>query len=232
MRLLGEAYAKAVPGSRVEVLPSLGSGGGIKAVLAGTLDVAVSSRQLSPEEKKQGARERAYGRSPFVFVTSGNSPVSGVTTSQLVDIYSGKLSTWPGGGQIRLVLRPEGDADTVLLLSISPAMERAVREAMRRKGMAFALSDQEAADVMEKAPGSLGTSTLSQIRTEKRSLKVLSLDGVAPSPKTLASGAYPYAKTFYAVTAGTESAATKRFLSLLKSPEGRKALAQAGHVPE
>lgn len=232
MRLLGEAFTKAEPGSRVNILPSLGSGGGIKAVLAGTLDVAVSVRPLTADEKQRGAKERIYGRSPFVFATAEGSEVTGVTTQQLVDIYSGKTINWPGGGQIRLVLRPEGDSDTVQLLTISPAMARAVKEAMLRKGMAFALSDQEAADVMEKAPGSLGTSVLSLIRSEKRSLRVLSLDGVVPTPKTLASGAYPHAKVFYAVTAGDGTAPARRFLAFLKSPEGRKVLAQTGHLAE
>jgi phosphate transport system substrate-binding protein len=232
MKLLGDAFAKSEPEFRVNVLPSLGSGGGIKAVLAGTLDLAVSVRPLSAEEKKRGARERIYARSPFVFVTSEKSSVSGVTTQQLIDIYSGKTISWPGGGQIRLVLRPEGDSDTVQLLSFSPAMARAVREAMGRKGMAFALSDQEAADVMEKAPGSLGTSILSLIRSERRSLRVLSLDGVVPTPKTLASGAYPHEKIFYAVTAGEGSPSARRFLAFLKSPEGRKVLAATGHLEE
>lgn len=232
MKQVGEAFRKADPDCRLNILPSLGSGGGIKALLAGTLDVAVSARPLTAEERRQGAKETPYGRSPFVFVTSLESGVPGVTTRQLVEIYSGRTVAWPDGRQIRLVLRPEGDADTAQLLSISPEMERAVREALGRKGMAVALSDQEAADLMENAPGSLGTTVLSLVLSEKRSLRVLPLDGVAPGVKTLASGSYPHARTFYAVTGPKSPASALRFVTFLKSPEGRKVLGRTGHLTE
>ena len=47
MRVLGEAFEKANPGITIEVLPSLGSGGGIKALLAGVIDLALTARPLT-----------------------------------------------------------------------------------------------------------------------------------------------------------------------------------------
>ena len=38
MRVLGDAFEKAHPGTTVNVLPSLGSGGGVKVVLAGRMN--------------------------------------------------------------------------------------------------------------------------------------------------------------------------------------------------
>ena len=43
MNILGAAFAEANPGVTVDVLPSLGSGGGIKAVLAGAIDLGLSA---------------------------------------------------------------------------------------------------------------------------------------------------------------------------------------------
>lgn len=40
MRQLSEAFMKVNPDVAIEVLPSLGSGGGIKAVLAGAIDLS------------------------------------------------------------------------------------------------------------------------------------------------------------------------------------------------
>src|SRR5258708_1091963 len=49
MHVLGQAFAKANPGVTVTVLPSLGSGGGIKAAANGAVQIAVSSRTLKDE---------------------------------------------------------------------------------------------------------------------------------------------------------------------------------------
>lgn len=44
MEILGQAFEKQHPGTSVEVLPSLGSSGGIKALLAGAVDLSAGSR--------------------------------------------------------------------------------------------------------------------------------------------------------------------------------------------
>ena len=55
MQVLAQAYVKTAPGTKLVVLPSMGSGGGIKAVLAGAIQIGVSSRPLSDTETKAGA---------------------------------------------------------------------------------------------------------------------------------------------------------------------------------
>ena len=52
MQVLAQAYAKTRPDAKITVLPSMGSGGGIKAVLAGAIQIGVSSRPLSEADSK------------------------------------------------------------------------------------------------------------------------------------------------------------------------------------
>jgi phosphate transport system substrate-binding protein len=231
VRLLGDAYRKSEPACPVRLFPSLGSGGGIKAAIAGNLEVGLSARPLTAEERGEGAVETAICRSAMVFVTSGKKPVPGITSAQLVEIYGGKLTRWPDGSPIRLVLRPEGDSDTVQLTAFSPAMKQAVKAALARPGMILALTDQEAADAIQKVPGTLGTSVLSLILAEKRPLKALPLDGVTPGPKAVADGSWPFVKTYYAVTGPSPSPCVRRFLEFLRSPAARRVLLQAGCLP-
>jgi phosphate transport system substrate-binding protein len=56
MREVAKAYSKRNPGAKITVLPSLGSGGGIKAAADGAIDIAVSSRPLKDDETKVGPR--------------------------------------------------------------------------------------------------------------------------------------------------------------------------------
>lgn len=62
--LLGDAFEAENPGTTIEVLPSLGSSGGIKALLAGALGLSVSSRPLKDDEKEGGAMAKIYASTP------------------------------------------------------------------------------------------------------------------------------------------------------------------------
>ncbi|MBA4177491.1 MAG: hypothetical protein C0505_13180 [Leptothrix sp. (in: Bacteria)] len=229
MQLLARAYAKTRPDARITVLPSMGSGGGIKAVLAGAIQIGVSSRPLSEAESKAGAMAIEYGRTAFVFATAAASKATGITTQNLVDFYAGKADEWPDGSKLRLVLRPIGDSDSETIKAMSPAMRDAKSAAERRKGMAFSVTDQEAADAIEKIPGALGPSTLALLMSEKRALKPLALDGVAPSAQTIADGSYPLAKRLMIVTGPKTPAEAQAFVTFVQSTAGRQILQQTGH---
>lgn len=229
MKLLAKEFKKARPGDTVIVLPSMGSGGGIKAVLSGALDMGLSSRPLTDAEQGHGLVGREYARTPLVIAVAKKSGVSGLTIQQVADIYAGKTRTWPDGTPVRLVMRPAAEFDTTLLKSMSADMNRAVQDALSRKGMIEAVTDQDSADAIEKIPGALGTTTLAQIISEKRALKKLSLSGVDPGPKTIADGTYPYFKTFYLITGPNPSPLARQFITFILSARGREILTGSGH---
>lgn len=227
--LLAQAYAKAAPGVNITVLPSMGSGGGIKALLAGALQIGLSSRPLSESEIKSGAVAVEYGRTPFVFATAATSKVAGITTQNLVDFYAGRVDTWADGSRLRLVLRPIGDSDSQTIRAISPAMNDAKLAAEQRKGMIFAVTDQDTATAIESIAGGLGPSTLSLLLAEKRALKALALDGVVPSAQSIADGSYSLHKQMWLVTGPQSPPQALAFVSFVRSPTGRDILQKNGH---
>jgi phosphate transport system substrate-binding protein len=229
MQLLAQAYAKVQPDAQITVLPSMGSSGGIKAVLAGAIQIGVSARALREAEAKAGAIAFEYGRTPFVFATAATNKASGVTTQNLVDFYAGKVDQWPDGSKLRLVLRPISDSDGETIKSISPAMRDAKSAAEQRKGMVFTVTDQETAASIEKISGALGPSTLALLLSEKRPLKALALDGVVPSAQTLANGSYPLYKDLLLVTGPKTPPEAQAFVAFVRSAAGRAILQQTGH---
>ena len=229
MRMLGAEFAKSRPGTRVVVLPSLGSSGGIKAVLSGAIEVGVSSRPLKEGERGAGAIETEYGRTPFVFATAVSRAGPGLGLNDLAEIYAGRRDRWPDGTRIRLVLRPIGDSDSDMIKGMSPALRDALDAAEKRKGTAFAVTDQDAADSLDKIPGALGPTTLAQILAEGRALKALSLDGLEPSVEALADGRYPYHKRLFLVTTAKSPPMVREFVAFVKSATGRTILARTGH---
>jgi len=232
MRIMAEEFLKANEGDNVVVLPSLGSGGGIKAVLDGAIDIGLSTRSLVNEERAQGVAETTYGKTPFVFAVYQENMTTGFTTSNLVDIYSGKTQTWPDGMLIRLIMRSEREKDTVVLKSISPEMKQAVESALSRKGMIFTTTDQETADKIIEVPGVLSTATLALIISEKRPIRALALDGAKPTTEAIVDGSYPLSITFRFVTKKEPSQLARRFIDFVHSEIGRSILLRNGTVAE
>jgi phosphate transport system substrate-binding protein len=228
MEPLVKAYLKVHPGVGIAMEKPLGSSGALKALLAGALDIVVSSRQLKPEEIAKGARMKGYGRTPFAIVTEKSVPKQNVTTKELEAIYAGTTVRWPNGENIRLVLRPREDIDTQILRGLSPGMDSAVAASQSRPGMIVAVTDPEAYNTVARTPGGLGATGLTSVVTEKLPLNVLSLNGVKPTSKNLANGTYPLSKEIGFVTTLRTSPAALKFLSFVYSPQGRSTAAKAG----
>lgn len=229
MQLLADAYVEGHPDVKIVILPSMGSGGAIKAVMAGAIQLGLSSRPLTEAEVKGGAAEIEYGRTPLVFATSVANKTVGVSTQDLVDIYAARTERWPDGTRIRLVLRPLGDVDSEFVKSLSPAMREATSAAERRKGLSFAVTDQDAATSIENVPGALGPSTLALILSERRQIKALKLNGIVPDTKSIADGTYPLQKRLSFITGPKTDAAARAFVGFVRSASGRAILERTGH---
>ncbi|MEI6205976.1 MAG: substrate-binding domain-containing protein [Desulfuromonadales bacterium] len=223
-----ETYQKTNRDVRLHIEKPLGSSGAIKALLAGALDIAVTSRALKPEEIAQGGQLREFGRTPLVMVTEKSVQKSNITTKELEEIYSGGTSKWHNGETIRLVLRPREDIDTQILRGLSPGMDKAITASQSRPGMIVTVNDVDAYTTISKTPGGLGASGLTSLLTEKLPLNILSLNGVTPSPMNLASGAYPLFKAISFVTGSRTSPEAHTFITFVFSPQGRAIASKAG----
>ena len=230
MKLLADAYKKHAPDTTIEILPSIGSSGGIKAVTAGAIDIGISSRPLKDDERTQGVQEWAYAKTPFVFATHQKSPQTQLTSAEIVAIYAGTVTKWTDGTAIRLVLRPQTEADTLLMKQVIPGMEAALEKAYGRRGLPIATTDQEAADNIQKFVGGVGPSTLALILAEGRPLKALAFDNVVPTVANLGNGTYPMSKSFYLITAINHRPEVQEFINFMRSDQGIAILRRTGHL--
>ncbi len=228
MKPLIKAYQKTNRNVRFKMEKPLGSSGAVNALLAGALDIVVSSKQLKPEEAAKGALQKKYGKTPLAIVAEKSVSKTDITTQELEDICSGRMSRWPNNERIRLVLRPEQDIDTAILRSLSPGMNKALDASRLRQGMLTAVTDPDAYALIAKTPGGLGMSGLASVIVEKLPLKVLTLNGVEPAPHTLASKAYPLAKDIDFVITSRTSLAALKFMEFAYSPQGRAIAQKAG----
>ncbi|MCW2306446.1 PstS family phosphate ABC transporter substrate-binding protein [Rhodobium gokarnense] len=231
MQLLAEAFEATHPDVKVEVLPSLGSGGGIKAVLAGAIDLSVSARGLKDKERAAGAIDRPYARTAVILVTGESAGLEQISGGALADVFVGATGTWPNGTPVRLVLRQKSESDIGFLRKFAKGMDGAVDAAYERDGLLIATNDQQNADYLEKLPGSVGVSTEAQILSEGRRLRIVGVDKPAPNVADVERGAYPHVKTFRFVTKLGAPEKTTAFIAFVRSPEGQEILRNSGHQP-
>ena len=219
--------------AQIELVPSLGTTGGLRALEDGLLDIAVSGRELKPEELARGLKIVAKLRTPFIFITSHPKP-NGLRSAELADLYRRPNAAWSDGSPIRLVLRPRSDSDTLLLGATFPGMAGALEEARQRPELPTAATDQDNINLIERFPNSLATSTLTQVMTERSQVRIVALDGVEPTLENLESGKYPFAKPIYFVVPKNPKPAAERFIAALNNPAVQSVLRASGntYVPQ
>jgi phosphate transport system substrate-binding protein len=231
MDILAAAYRKAAPEAAIEILPSLGTSGGLRALQAGAIQIALSARPLTEAERANGLRDLPYARTPLAFATHQESGIATISRDDLVRVYAGELTEWPSGIPVRLIRRPATEADWALLITLSPGMERAVQSALRRPGLMTAATDQDNAAALATVRGSFGLIALGQAFAERRNLLLLKLDGTSPTPAAVAAGQWPLTRSLYVVTKAVPPSEVTAFLDFVVSREGTAILAEYGHLP-
>lgn len=244
LRRIGGDFMRA-SGIDIEVIPSLGSTGAIRALADGRIDIAVSGRALTENETAAGLRQSLVLRTAFVFATSKPDP-NGLKSSDLPAIYATARPTWADGTPIRVILRPRPEADTALMGQLFPGMDTAIEAARRRAEVPVAATDQDNTEIAKGIPGSLIGMSLTQYATEvepdiiaigerghvQLRLNLVPIDGVMPTLANFESGTYPYTKRLYFLLGPRSAPAGGRFLDYLRSRAGMDALRQAGALPD
>jgi len=229
MNALGEAFAAASPGVHLEVMPSLGSSGGIAAVRDGALDFSISSRELRPEEVAASLRATHFATSPFGLASSNPAP-GNLKSPEVAAFYANVMSTWPDRTPVRVILRPRSESDATLLGKTFPGMVAAIAAMQEHRDIPVAATDQDNVRMAERIDGSLIATSLTQVLMEKSHLQFVSIDGVSPSLENMALGSYPHGKKFFFVVSARHNPTLGRFMDFLRSAEGERILRQTGNL--
>ena len=173
----------------------------------------------------------------FVFLVNAENPVENLATEQIRQIYTGEINDWSQTG---------GTAESAPIYAYQRAKNSGSQTAMENMVMKdlrmVAAQENEVTDGMSELVEhigdytngryALGYSFLYYVTNLYRNdaIKVLSVDGVAPTEENIRSGAYPYTVHYYAVYRKGDEA-TAAFVDWLTGPDGQFCVRQAGYIP-
>ena len=172
-----------------------------------------------------------------VFLINDGNPVDSLTHEQIVGIYTGEITNWSqvGGDDLEIVAyqRVENSGSQVMMKA----------QVMKDTPMVDAPKEFRTSEMGElvdaiasyrNTANSIGYSVYYYIDNMymKEGIKLLKVNGVAPTNETIASGEYPYRQSFYAVIRAdaAEDSPARLLFSWLKTAEGRKLVEDAGYV--
>lgn len=218
-------------GNELQVAPPLGSSGGLRGLLGGSLDVACISRPLTPAEEARGLSAVALATSPFVVIVHPDTRLDSITVAELARLYADPAATYADGVRARPVLRPADDSDTRILAGLSPAMAEALAACGLRPGVPVAATDHDVVRLVETVPGAIGLSTLGLVLTGHHPVKMLSLGEHPPLAQGRVNPRYAVQKQLYLVTTKHPTEPVRQFVGYARSAPARDLLQSNGYLP-
>lgn len=223
---LAESFMMKYPGVTVNA-EFTGSGAGVEAVAAGSVDIGNASRNLTEEEKANGVAENIVAIDGIAVVTDPANTAEGLTKDQLVQIYTGEINNWSevgGADQAIVVVGREAGSGT----------RGAFEEILEVEDKcAYANELDSTGAVMAKVastPGAIGYVSLDVIND---TVKTLSIDEVAPSVENIKSGSYLLSRPFVMATKGEiseQNEAVQAIFTYLASEEGKALIESVGLI--
>lgn len=226
--------------SRWKYLDTSGSDITFEKLLKNGADLIFSA----PPSKKQIADAEAKGlkyeitpfaKEAFVFFVNSKNPVDNLTSQQIRDIYAGKITDWSQidtrlSGNIKPFQRNQGSGSQTMLEKImgnTPIMPPLKED--RLGGMGGIINDVANYRNYQEAVGF----TFRYFSTEmfkNGEIKLLAIDGVAPTVENIRNGTYPFIADCCIITVRPRSENIRKIVDFMFSPAGKELIEKTGYV--
>lgn len=178
------------------------------------------------------------GVDALVFIVNEQNKVTNLSTEQIRDIYSEKITNWKtlGGDDMKIEAyqRVLNSGSQTLFLNLVMKDRKPVDAPVkyRIEGMDGLI---ETLASYNNSGNSLGYSVFYYAKKmyEVPGLKLLSVDGVMPSDESIGSGKYPFLNQYYLVIREDtkEDSETMKLYNYILSNNGKSDMKKAGYIP-
>ena len=198
--------------------------GAYKDIVDGNADIIIcaqpSDEQLAYAKEKGVELELVpIGSDAFVFIVNANNPVSDITIDQIKGIYSGKITNWRelGGKNVPIAaMRRNKNSGS------QTALEKIMGDTPIKPDYTALFGSPIGFSFRYYVTGMLA----------EGGVKILTINGVAPTTETIADGTYPVSGNLYAVyRKGETNENVYKAVDFMLSPEGQKIVEKSGYIP-
>lgn len=200
------------------------------------IGAAPSKDQIAFAEKNNTTFEYTQiGHEAFVFFVHKDNPVNSLTVDQIKGIYSGKITNWRevGGKNEKIVpfQRNEGSGSQSMLIRFmgdTPIIEPDMQTMVGGMGDII----ETVADYKNKST-SIGFSFRFYVEgiIKNPDIKMIAVEGVAPTKENIKGGTYPIIAPVYAVTyEGNSNQNVHKLINWITSDEGQYIIEKTGYV--
>ncbi|MCX7515187.1 LysM peptidoglycan-binding domain-containing protein [Frateuria hangzhouensis] len=197
MQDVATAWTKGGHG-KVDVQP-FNTASGLDALREGSADIAGSARPGNGSAKEAGLVFTPVAWDALVMITHPKNPVGSLTLKQLHDIYYGKITNWSEVGGRNEPMH------VYAVASPGDGVEFSLRKLLFGRGNQpvaaprLYVNTAKLEEAVTLDPKAIGVTALSRV-ADNHKLKMIRIDGIAPSAATVASGSYKLYTPLYLVT--------------------------------
>lgn len=214
---------------------------GFEALVNGAVDMFFGAKPSESQLEFASSRkvELEYtpiGKEGFVFFVNEDNPIDNLSIQQIKDIYSGRITNWKevGGKNEKIIAfqRPERSGSQSMMVHFmgdTPLKEPLTYE------MEYAMLGiiEEVAEYHNE-DGAIGYSFRYYFdgMTQVEGAKMIAVDGVYPTSKTISSGEYPIVTSLYCITVkGNQNENVQKVIDFMLSEDGQYIIEKTGYSP-
>ena len=198
----------------------------------------------SQEEKDEAAKAgitldlTPVAKDGFVFIVNRENPVDSLTVEQVRGIYSGKITNWKqvGGPDARIAAyqrNKNSGSQTAMETLVMRGQKLMKAPATKIYSGMMGIIDA-VAEYQNKQPA-IGYTYAYYIHNLYRSdkIKLLKIDGVAPTNAAFRDGTYPFTTAYYAAIRASEpqGSPARQLRDWLLTDDGQRLVESAGYCP-
>src|SRR5437016_1836155 len=229
---LTEQFKAQHPGTTFDIAAE-GSTTGIAAIIDGTAQIGMSSRRAKPAEVGAASAKGVHMKPTIVaydgiaVIVNSANPIKSLTKKQVEQIFTGDMADWSAvggsGGKISVYTRNTSSG------TYSDFKELAMKKRDYAGGSQKMAGNEQIAAEVGQNPHGVGY--VGMAYTKAGGIKVVAIDGVVPSTKSVQDHSYSYWRPTFYYTNGEPSGLAKQFLDYTIGSAGQKVVAQVGFVP-
>jgi phosphate transport system substrate-binding protein len=197
-------------------------GGGSRLGLARVKDgtVALGANSWLSTENEATIWSAPVAVDGIAVIVHPDNPVTALTLAELREVFSGQLWDWTelgSTGEIQVISREDGSGTRA-------AFETRVMEGQQVTPAALVMPGSQAvADYVATHPQAIGYVSMGYL-SEK--ITALAVEGVMPTPKTVADGTYHLARPLFLIALEEPDGAPRSFVDFALGPEGQEIVGQ------